>query len=542
MLGVAPSPELPVRIPLTLTAIAAVAAIAAAPLTGVARDATVAATGADAAFVEVSFDHALTQTDRDLLVELGASALSFAPPTGYRAYLDVDALAALAATPGVSSAQVVPVAAKIDAALDRREVAPVIARVATDAVDGVLRAVEAVGGVIVGTTPVRETVGAVDVTVVLPGSLAVTLASAPGVAYVGPAPVTIEAEGEIGNAVLARLTTAGSDASFGPNPVYAPRYEEFLAELGIDGSGVVVAVVDDGVDEEHPQLNVVATKDYASPHDEPIDGTGHGTHVAGIIGGTGTTIPDAVGTDAQGFEPGLGVAPAVGLTNQNLIATSALFTNHVALFEQVTRDAIGFGANIWNASWTSGEGTGVGYLASGARLDELVRDGDAQAPGLQPFTMVFSAGNSGSGQKTLTAPKEAKNLIVLASVDAPTNKRALGATKDARNISSFSSRGPTKDGRIGITVAAPGADVRSTKSLGGGGLCFEPVTDPAIPLYSFCSGTSMASPHAAGTAALITQWWREGQGDGADPSPALVKALMVNSAVDIKFPDIPNVH
>ena len=453
--------------------------------------------------------------------------------------------AALPAGATVTGATVAPVApaAKLDDALDRRGPAAAVVVRTTDTGSAlVMDHVAALDGRLLGRTAVPDSDGLVELVVVLDGAAAASLAASPAVAYVGPAPASIAPEGERTNAVLARLVDTGADAVLGPDPVFTPTYEEWLAEVGLDGSGVVVAIVDDGVDEEHPQLEVVATKDYVTPHDEPVDGTGHGTHVAGIVGGTGTGVPDVLATDADGFEPGVGVAPGVGLTNQNIIATSGILTvDHVALFEQAVHDAIEFGANIWNASWTSGEGTGVGYLASGARLDSLVRDGQADVDGVQPFTMVFSAGNSGSGEQTLTAPKAAKNIIVVAALQSPTDP-ALGGVGDPRRVASFSSRGPTKDGRIGITVAAPGENVRSTKSLGGGGLCFEPVTDPVAPLYSYCSGTSMASPHVAGAAALVTQWWREGQGAGSDPSPALVKALLVNSAVDVQFPDIPNVH
>lgn len=518
------------RTALALTAVLALGGLAAAPV--VTAPSVVAA---GTVFAEVTFAHAVTQADRDALTAAGATAVTVTGPRTYRAALPVGAT--------VAGATVLPVEAhaKLDGALDRTaSTAAVVVRTTTAAAAAVTGLVAELGGRVLGSTAVPGSDGLVEVVAVLEGAAAAGLAASPSVAYVGPAPAAITPEGERTNAVLARLVASGSDDLFGPDPTFTPTYEEWLDEVGLDGSGVVVAIVDDGVDEEHPQLRVVATKDYMTPHDEPVDGTGHGTHVAGIVGGTGTTVPDVLATDADGFEPGVGVAPGVGLTNQNIIATSGILTvDHVALFEQAVSDAIDFDANIWNASWTSGEGTGVGYLASGARLDSLVRDGQADVAGLQPFTMVFSAGNSGSGEQTLTAPKAAKNIIVVAALQSPTDP-ALGGVGDPRQVASFSSRGPTKDGRIGITVAAPGENVRSTKSLGGGGLCFEPVTDPVAPLYSYCSGTSMASPHVAGAAALITEWWRAGQGTGDDPSPALIKALLVNSAVDVQFPDIPN--
>ena len=60
-------------------------------------------------------------------------------------------------------------------------------------------------------------------------------------------------------------------------------------------------------------------------------------------------------------------------------------------------------------------------------------------------------------------------------------------------------------------------------------------------LYAFCSGTSMASPHTAGAVVLLTEWWR-GFHIGANPSPAMAKALLVNGAVDMGTADIPNAN
>lgn len=522
------------RIAFAITTVLTIGGLAAAP-------AVVSPTSVTAddglAFVEVTFDHDITQVDRDALTAAGAVAVT---PTGARTYR-----AALPLGATVRGAEVATVAAtdKIDAALDRTTATPVAVRTTTSSADAVAAELRRLGGDVLDTVPVRESAGLVEVVVTLDGAAAAGMAASPAVAYVGPAPVAITAEDEKSAAVLARLVASGSDAGLGPDPSWEPRYEEWLADLGIDGTGVNVAVVDTGVDEEHPNLRVVGTVDYASPHDEPVDVGGHGTHVAGIIAGTGEGVPDEVASDADGFEVGTGVAPGAGITNQNIIGTSVA-SSHISLFEQAVADAMGLGANIWNASWTSGEGTNVGYTASGARLDALIRDGDPQTGGAQPFVMAFSAGNSGSGtdgEGRLTAPKEAKNLIVVASLDSPTDNPALGYSNDPRNISSFSSRGPTVDGRIGITVAAPGGDVRSTRSFIGSS-CSTPVVDVAPGLYSYCSGTSMAAPHAAGSAALVTQWWREGQGAGADPSAALVRALLVNSAVDLMFPDIPNIN
>src|SRR5262249_21762367 len=158
----------------------------------------------------------------------------------------------------------------------------------------------------------------------------------------------------------------------------------------------------------------------------------------------------------------------------------------------------------------------------------------------------FSAGNNGPGASTITPPKEAKNPITVGN--SMTCRPGVSAhwsstSDDIRGINQTSSRGPALDGRILPNVVAPGTDVSSAWSeTGNTGLWGAPITgtgtpDPMDPgnllnQYMYGTGTSMASPHVAGVCILLTEWWRN-RANGKNPSPALLKALLINGAEDL---------
>jgi subtilisin family serine protease len=328
--------------------------------------------------------------------------------------------------------------------------------------------------------------------------------------------------------------------------VTGPGYLAWLQGIGLNGSGVTWAVTDSGVDRSHPDLINGISGGYsypgcpasALPGDDNASG-GHGTHVAGTIAGRG--VGDGSGpaseTDAAGYLHGQGVAPAASIFALNPICVNSVPWPPAGGWQENSKQALIGGATGTNNSWTSGEGAGRGYLASARTHDIMVRDGNFDTAALEPFVLLFSAGNSGPNASTITAPKEAKNAIIVA---ASNNQRA-GSTGA---LASFSSRGPAIDGRIMPTVAAPGATIHSTRRLAGGAQCATAIAGTSNAagqaLYSACSGTSMASPHVAGSAVLLTQWWRNNNSD-ATPSPAMLKALLINGSTDMSgTAPIPN--
>jgi hypothetical protein len=181
---------------------------------------------------------------------------------------------------------------------------------------------------------------------------------------------------------------------------------------------------------------------------------------------------------------------------------------------------------VGNNSW--GDDTQGRYDLSAAEYDEFVRDADTNAPGDQPFLLVFSAGNAGPGPQTVSSPAVGKNVIAVGASQGPrTNFFDFSAGPEA--LASFSSRGPCEDGRFKPDLVAPGTWVASLLSSRA------PPENAAGPInneFAFMHGTSQAAPHISAAAAVFIQYYRN-TFYGATPSPALVKAALINSAVDL---------
>lgn len=391
-----------------------------------------------------------------------------------------------------------------------------------------LQAIRSAGGSIMQYNPAQPDEQFMDAIIQIDSTALENLASINSVLWLGYASPEPQLEDEMSDQIEAGNYNGG---------VPFVGYQDWLANLGYDGAGVIWAPIDTGVDYDHPDIGPNIIGGYSFPGAcDPVgqpgsdcSGGGHGTHVTGIIGGTG--IGDAGGpyTDANGFLYGLGVAPGFSIYAMNSLSGSAW--PPTGGWQEHSKRAILGSAIGGNNSWTTGEGTQHGYQASERTHDFMVLDGNFDTTNIaEPFIEIFSAGNSGTSG--LTAPKEAKNLIVVAS---SRNYRAGSID----TISSFSSRGPAVDGRWVPTIAAPGEQIASTRNdLGGDCATAIPNTNS---LYAFCSGTSMAAPHASGAVVLITEWWRAFN-DNANPSPAMAKALLVNGAVDMGAANIPNIE
>jgi len=486
----------------------------------------------DSGFYVVAFERRIDDAGRAGLVRTGADIIGYEPDDSYIVWANNDEAAAAGALGAVDAVTPVP--------LDRKLAVESGARgsIAVDVVTygpssaTIARSLDALGDV--GRIARLDAHGTLaTVTMTIAGERLSDLAARPDVLFIEPAITRLHAEDE--------KTTQLIAGNIGDDKYSVPGYLEWLDKLKLSGKGIKAAIVDTGINESHPDLagRIAKTVDYGDGpvQETPYDTGGHGTHVAGIVAGS----PSGSGPiyeDPDGFLYGMGVAPQAELINLNLLSFFGPSTgepDNVPRFVGVTKDAYTAGARMWNASWHTGQGNRAGYLASVRIFDELARDALPKTPKSEEFLFVFSAGNAGASGPTV--PKEAKNLIAVGATNSGRGAH-YPLTTDPEAIASFSSIGPTKDGRIFPTVSAPGANVISARAIEGTAslLCATPID--GFVYYCSISGTSMAAPHVTGSAALIHQWWKRSH--GALPSPAMVKALLVNSADDVGPPDIPN--
>ncbi len=306
-------------------------------------------------------------------------------------------------------------------------------------------------------------------------------------------------------------------------------------QLGFDGTGVTVCVADTGLDTGdtntmHPDMKGRVTGfQYYGALTDGSDGYGHGTHCAGIVAGsaaTGETDPDT------GAFYGLGVASGASLFVERIFDADA---NEVSPFpsdETLTHDAVRHGVKIGSNSW--GNDVQGEYDTDCAQFDELVRDADADTAGDQPYILEFSAGNAWPDTQTIDSPACAKNVIATgASENVPgTLAMTYGLYADGPDtMCDFSSRGPCADGRIKPDLVTPGSWIASAASSAApneASIAWSAIDN----YYVYMGGTSMAGPHAAGAAAVFVQYYQSTH-TNAVPSPALVKAALINSADEL---------
>ncbi|MCX8173122.1 MAG: S8 family serine peptidase [Thermoplasmata archaeon] len=304
----------------------------------------------------------------------------------------------------------------------------------------------------------------------------------------------------------------------------------YIQSLGWQGEGVVVGLADTGLDDGdlttmHPDLygRVVGLIDYTETYTGDgvaEDAYGHGTHCAGIIAGNGATGI----TDENGYLYGYGVAPKASVMMQRLFDDYG-YWGYSYPVSVMTSAAANYSVKIHSNSW--GAAVAGDYDDYSQDFDWAVRDANPYNTGIEQITYVFAAGNSGPSTQTVGSPGTAKNVLTVAASEI--YRPDLGSYGDnPEEIAGFSSRGPTADGRWKPEITGVGTWVASALSSSASpGWGWGNINE----YYEWCGGTSMATPHVAGGAVLFFEYYSKTF--GKDPSPALVKAALINGADDM---------
>ncbi len=292
---------------------------------------------------------------------------------------------------------------------------------------------------------------------------------------------------------LDRKVTACLDNSV-PLIKPASQWAQIEAFFGytINGSGVRVAVLDTGIETAHPDLDdlddngtttdpkVILEKSFVLGNTNPEDDNGHGTHVAGIISGTGW--------DSLPLKDKKGVAPGCWLLNGKVL--DAAGEGYESWVMEGIEWALNNSADVINLS--------LATLISGNGTDPLSLYVDYAVS--QGVPVVLAAGKT-AGPYRIAVPGVARDAITVGASD--------GAT-----MMSTSPNGPTYDFRIKPDLLAPGKNIDSCDSDASG--------------YTPMTGTSQAAAHVTGTVALLRQvhpTW----------TPAQIKAALMTTATNLNL-------
>lgn len=279
--------------------------------------------------------------------------------------------------------------------------------------------------------------------------------------------------------------TVDATYTYGLEQINAP---DVWAEFGTKGAGTTIAVLDTGVDvSNHPDLDLIdgGWKDFVNGQTEPYDDQGHGTHVSGTVGG-------------EQMDDGThyGVAPEANLLHGKVANKrgNASFNNILA-----------------GMQWAVEHESGVDVLSISLGSNDYVSESIEPVRNARAADVVVVAAAGNSGHGTSSSPANVYDSISVGASAADETIRSFSSGETVDTAAAWGSDAPAEwpSTYIVPTISAPGSSVQS--AVAGGG-------------YGSLSGTSMATPHVAGTVGLLQSATDESL------SPAEIEAALTETA------------
>ncbi len=344
------------------------------------------------------------------------------------------------------------------------------------------------------------------------------------------------------SATQANQESGGASTNDNYTPTPTPIWDK-----GLFGTGQIVAVADSGLDANedwfvnydngttvtnvvteaetvnppqigtlHPNNKIIGY--FVFPLAEAYDhGNFHGTHVAGSVAGDrleaiGAGPSGSVSSpNDSGYDNDDGMAPNAQLLIQDL-GSEENGTSVYVLGSPLYRQAYNSGARIHTNSYGGGAGE---YTFNSKDTDDFLYN-------FEDMLILFSAGNDGPSLDTIGSPGTSKNVLTVGALLHGNSPIAV----------SFSSRGPTDDGRLKPDIMATGTSIESAAGDSSTNSTIESPSRKSI------SGTSMSTPITAGSSALVRQYYTEGfyptgianANDEHTPTGVLLKATLINGA------------